>query len=109
MAMQATAGILVVHARLDARIALRGAEAASLQFRRSAQVALLALVCAAVGAASLGRLWIALALFVPVLGYWYDLHSQRNADSLQLPLKKVGQRALALSSLFAVIIVIGLY
>jgi hypothetical protein len=109
MAMHATAGILVVHARLDARIALRGSEAASLQFRRSAQVALIALACAAVVAALLGRTWIALALLVPVVGYWYDLRSQRNADSLQLPLKRVGQRALALSSLFAFMIVIGLY
>jgi len=109
MAMQATAGILVVHARLDARVALRGTEAASLQYRRSAQVALIALVCAAVAAALLGRIWIALALLVPVAGYWYDLRSQRNGEGLQLPLKKVGQRALALSSLFAFIIVIGLW
>ena len=40
MAMQATTGILVVHARLDARIALRGTVAASKQFRREAKVPL---------------------------------------------------------------------
>ena len=40
MAMQATAGILVVHAHLDARIASRGTEPASKRFRSAAQVSL---------------------------------------------------------------------
>ena len=58
MAMQATAGILVVHARLDARIAARGTAIASDQFRRAAQVSLGVLFCAAVIAAILRRGWI---------------------------------------------------
>ena len=109
MAMQATAGILVVHARLDARIALRGSGPASEQFRRAAQVALIALACAAVTAIILRRGWIALALLVAVMGYWYDLRSQRDAARLQLPLKKVGQRALALSSLYASLLIMGFW
>ena len=50
MAMQAAAGILVVHARLDARIALRGSGSATVRFRRAAQAAIVALACAAAAA-----------------------------------------------------------
>jgi 4-hydroxybenzoate polyprenyltransferase len=109
MAMQATAGILVVHARLDARIASRGTAAASEGYRRAAQIALSLLTCASIAAAILGRAWIALALLVVVAGYWYDLRGQRDSVRLQIPLKRVGQRALALSSLYAVLIIIGLW
>lgn len=107
MAMQATAGILVVHARLDARIASRGTAHASEQFRRAAQAALIALVCAAATAIGLRRGWIALALLLAVTGYWYDLRRQRNYAWLQIPLKKVGQRALMLSSLYASLLIVG--
>jgi hypothetical protein len=109
MAMQATAGILVVHARLDARIALRGTAPASDQFRRAAQLALSVLFCAAVVAIILQRGWIALALLAAVMGYWYDLRSQRDSARLQTPLKKVGQRALALSCLFSILLIIGFW
>jgi hypothetical protein len=109
MAMQATAGILVVHARLDARIAARGTTPTSQQFRRAAQVSLSTLACAAIVATILGRGWIALALLVVVMGYWYDLRRQRDTAALQIPLKAVGQRALALSSLFSVLLIIGFW
>jgi hypothetical protein len=109
MTMQATAGILVVHARLDARIASRGTVPAGEQFRRAAQVALGVLLCAAIVATILRRGWIALALLVAVVGYWRDLSRQRNTASLQIPLKTVGQRALALSSLFAVLLIVGFW
>ncbi|MGP8269246.1 MAG: YwiC-like family protein [Terracidiphilus sp.] len=109
MAMQATAGILVVHARLDARIASRGTAPASEQFRRAAQVSLIALVCAAVIATIIMRGWIALALLLAVMGYAFDLRSQRDYARLQIPLKKVGQRALALSSLYASLLIVGFW
>ena len=109
LALQATSGILVVHARLDARIALRSTAPARENYRRAAQISLLALACAAVIATAFHHGWIALALFVAILGYAYDLHRQRNAEALQLPLKSVGQRALALSSLYAVLLIIGLW
>lgn len=109
MAMQATAGILVVHARLDARIASRGTAPASEGYRRAAQVALSVLACAAIAAAILRRGWIALALLLLVAGYWSDLRGQRDNVALQIPLKRVGQRALALSSLYAVLLIIGLW
>jgi hypothetical protein len=112
MAMQATAGILVVHARLDARVALRQTSSAAekfARFRRTAQISLFTLACAAAITAALGHIWITLALLTPVVGYWFDLYLQRNPENLQLPLKKVGQRALALSSLFAVLLIVGLW
>jgi len=109
LAMQATAGILVVHARLDARIALRGTTPASEQFRRAAQISLGVLLSAAVTAALLRRSWIATALLVAVMGYSYDLLRQRNPGALQTPLTTVGQRALALSSLFSALLILGFW
>jgi len=109
MALQATTGILVVHARLDARIASRGTAPASKQFRRAAQGSLIALACAAATAVVIGRGWIALALLLVVVGYWYDLRSQRDPVALQTPLRAVGQRALALSSLFAALLIFGFW
>ncbi len=113
LALQAAAGILVVHARLDARIAarvaLRATGPAREEFRRAAQVSLIVLVCAAVIAIVLSRGFVALALLVAVVGYGDDLRRQRNAAALQTPLTKVGQRALALSSLFAGLLILGLW
>lgn len=109
LALQATAGILVVHARLDARIALRGTPPTGANYRRAAQIALVVLAGAAVLAIFFRRAWIALALLIAVAGYTYDLHRQRDAAALQLPLKAVGQQALALSSLYAVLLIIGLW
>lgn len=109
LAMQATTGILVVHARLDARVALRGSSPAGSQFRRAALIALTVLACAAIAAALLRRGWITLALLTALLGYAYDLRCQRSREALRLPLKNVGQRALALSSLYAVLLILGLW
>ena len=109
LALQATAGILAVHARLDARIALRSTAPASENYRRAAQVTLVALIATAAGAIVLHRNIIALALVIAALGYAYDLHRQRNAQALQLPLKSVGLQALALSSIYAILLIIGLW
>lgn len=109
LALQATAGILVVHARLDARIALRSTAASRTNFRRATQISLVVLIGAAAAAIVFHRGFIASALVIAALGYAYDLHRQRNAEALQLPLKTVGQQALALSSLFAILVIIGLW
>lgn len=109
LAMQATAGILVVHARLDARIALRSTAIPRENYRRAAQICLAALACAAVIAIVFRRGFVALALLAAIAGYAYDLHRQRYAEDLQLPLKAVGQQALALSSLYAILLIIGLW
>ena len=109
IAMQASAGILVVHARLDARIALRKASSASQQFRHAAQAALGLLLCAAVAAMILRNAWIALALTLAVVGYAYELIRQRDSVALQMPLKTVGQQALLLSTLYAALLIAGLW
>ena len=109
LALQAAAGILVVHARLDARIALRNAAKATQEFRRKAQMAVAVLAAAAVTAGALRHGFVALALLVAAGGYAYDLHSQRDADDLQRPLTSVGRRALALSSVFSILLIAGLW
>jgi hypothetical protein len=108
-ALQASAGILVVHARLDARIALRKAAAASQQFRHAAQAALGLLLCAALAAMILRHGWIALALTLAVVGYAYDLRRQKDSASLQMALKTVGQQALILSTLYSALLIAGLW
>jgi hypothetical protein len=109
LALQATAGILVVHARLDARIALRNAAKATQEFRRKAQMAVVVLAAAAATAGALRHSLVALALLVAALGFAYDLHSQRDANALQRPLTSVGLRALALSSVFSILLIAGLW
>jgi hypothetical protein len=109
LAMQAAAGILVVHARLDACIAQRGSAPADQTFRRAATVAVGVLLCTAVAAVYLGQKWIALALLLAAVGYGYDLLRQRDAAALQISLKSVGRRALALSCLYAALLILGLW
>jgi hypothetical protein len=109
IAMQATAGILVVHARLDARIAQRKGVAASPQFRRAAQGALGFLLCAAVAAGFFRNGWIAVALALAALAYAYDLRRQKQPASLQMPLKSVGLQALTLSTLYSLLLIAGLW
>ena len=109
IALQASAGILVVHARLDARIALRKATAANQQFRHAAQAALALLLCAAISAIIVGRTSIAIALALAFAGYAYDLMRQKDSVSLQMPLKAVGQQALMLSTVYAALLIAGLW
>jgi hypothetical protein len=108
-AMQASAGILVVHARLDARIALRKSAPLSRQFRLAAQTGVGVLLLASASAVFLRHNWIALALGLAAVGYAYDLIRQRDAISLQIPLKTVGLQALMLSSVYAVLVVTDLW
>jgi hypothetical protein len=109
LSAQATAAILVVHARLDARIAQRRSLVASPRFRRAAIIALAAMGAAGIGALCLRRVAIALALFLAVVGYSYDLRSQLNAAALETPLQRVGERSLALSSLYTALLIVGLW
>ena len=107
-ALQAATGILVVHARLDARIALRNSNA-KLEFRRKAQMAVVVLAGAAAIAGMQRHSLVAMALLVAVIGYTYDLYRQRDLNDLQRPLTSVGQRALALSSVFSILLIAGLW
>jgi hypothetical protein len=113
LALQSTTGILVVHARLDARIAARVAPRATApareDFRRAAQISLIVLISSSVTAIVLRRGFVAMALLVAAVGCEYDLRRQRSTAALQIPLTKVGQRALALASLFASLLILGLW
>ena len=110
LAMQAGTGILVVHARLDARIAAtRSLPPPTGGYRRAAHIAVAVLASASIAAATLRHPAIALALLLAALGYWYDLRTQRDPVALQLPLQRVGQRALTLSSLVAILLIVGLW
>jgi len=107
-ALQATAGIFVVHARLDARVAVRkgGAETGSRRAASLCQVILLAASCFFVYER---RPWIAAALLMAAAGYLFELRRQRKTASLKMPLTRVGKQALTLSAVYSVLIIIGLW
>ncbi len=108
-ALQSTAGIFVVHARLDARIAARKGGTAASENQRAALFCQVVLVSAAVVFASMARPWIAVALWIAAIGYWAELRRQRQAESLRMPLTRVGVEALGLTTLYAVLLIVGLW
>ncbi|HKD06186.1 MAG TPA: YwiC-like family protein [Bryobacteraceae bacterium] len=108
-AMQAAAGIFVVHARLDARIAARKGQAPPSGNRRAAFACQIVLIAAAVYFAWTDHLLITAALIVAAAGYLFDLMRQRSPASLQLPLKDVGRQALGLSIVYTLLIIAGLW
>lgn len=108
-ALQAAAGIFVVHARLDARIAARKGQSPPVENRRAAFVCQAVLIAAAIAFACLGRPWISAALMVATIAYLADLRRQTRASSLQVPLKSVGLEALGLSIAYALLVVVGLW
>jgi hypothetical protein len=107
--LQAAAGIFVVHARLDARIAARKRQVASNQNRRAAFLCQIVLILAAVCFAILARVWIAAALFIAAICYLAELKPQTVAESLQIPLRRIGSEALGLSIVNALVIIVGLW
>jgi len=108
-ALQATVGIFVVHARLDARIAARKGQDTPIENRRAALLCLMLLIAVAGWFAVSDRFWIAAALALAAAGYLLDLLRQKNPVSLQMPLKTVGLQALALSIAYSLMVVIGLW
>jgi hypothetical protein len=108
-ALQATAGIFVVHARLDARIAAKKNEQAPTANRTATSVSAAALFAAAVAFGYFGFLWVAAALVIAGAAYFAELHRQKNPASLQMPLKQVGQQSLTLSIIYGVLIIAGLW
>jgi hypothetical protein len=107
--LQAAAGIFVVHARLDARVAARKRQAADNLNRRAAVLSQVVLILAAVVFALLARFWIAAALLLAAICYLADLKRQKDPQSLQIPLKRIGLQALALSIAYALVIIAGLW
>jgi hypothetical protein len=107
--LQSAAGIFVVHARLDARVALRKGKTAEHRNRRAALLCQLGLLIAAVCFFVMGRPWITGGLVVAATGYLFELQRQTNRESLQMPLKRVGLEALALSISYALAVIAGLW
>ena len=108
-ALQAAAGIFVVHARLDARIAARKGQNAPAENRRAAFLCQAVLMGASIYFAFAGRAWISAALMFAAIAYLADLQRQKRASSLQTPLKNVGLQALGLSITYALMVVAGLW
>jgi len=107
--LQAVAGIFVVHARLDARVAARTGVAAPTQNRRAAYIAQAVLVTGGVVCAVLQWFWIAAALVLTAICYLLELRRQRDPAALQERLQRVGVRALLQSISYTLIIVVGLW
>ena len=108
-AAQAAAGILVVHARLEARIAARKVGATGSTFRPPALLAQAMLLAGALVFSILRRPWIAAALLISAVANLWELGRQKDPSSLQLPLRKVGLRALTLSLVYSSFLIAGLW
>ena len=113
LAVQAAAGIFTVHARLDARVAVRksgGVGSAEMNSsRRSAFLFAALLALGGIAIAVAGNYWIGSALLVAGIAYAGDLRRQLNLESLQTPLTKIGIQNLSLSLIYAALVVRGLW
>ncbi len=107
--LQAVAGIFVIHARLDARVAARNRQVANNRNRWAALVCEFVLLLTGLIFAFMARPWIAAALFIAAACYLSELRRQKNPQSLQTPLKRIGIEALLLSTGYALVIIIGLW
>lgn len=108
-ALQAAAGIFVVHARLEARIAARTEKLAPGGSRQAAFLAQAVVAVTALFFLLAGRLWIAAALILTAACYLAELRRQKDPASLQMSLKRVGLQALAQSTIYTCIIILGLW
>ena len=104
-------GILVVHVRLDARIALRkpGAElkAGFLRMRREAALVQVSFAIAAVALLARGFWFYGAALAGSAVFHLLDLYRLHSEQALLLPMKSVGKRALTASIAFTLLVVAG--
>jgi YwiC-like protein len=105
------AAILVVHARLEARIALRkpGGRLTEAFFamRRQATVVQVGMVIAAVTLFAIGRWFYGAALAGSAMFHFADLYNLHSARALSLPMRTVGKRALSASIMFTLLAVAG--
>lgn len=106
-AAQAAAGILVVHARLEARIAAKTKKPESVGFFRAAVGAQVALVPLAI-AAYLVNPWLMVAMLLPAVVHAYELRTLHSPEALATPLRTVGFRAMGLSIAVSILLIIGL-
>jgi hypothetical protein len=110
-ALQAAAGIFVVHARLDARVALGRTGRAQGANRRAAKISIAIMAVAAAGAATIfGYRWtVPAALLLAACAYAWELRRQSNPAALKMPLTRVGVQALTLSIVYGILLIVGLW
>lgn len=107
--MHALAGILVVHARLEARIAAKTKKATPPRFRIPAAAAAATLLMAAIACALLDRPILAAALALSATVHAWGIWTLSSAKSMAMPLMKVGLRAMTLSIVVSILMVAGLW
>ena len=104
-------GILVVHARLEARIAAKKATPvlteAFQRMRNDATSLQALLIFAAIALAATGRFFYAAALAGSGGFHLMDLYNLHTDRALAMPLKTVGKRALTVSIVFSLLLVAG--
>lgn len=108
-ALHAFAGILVVHARLEARIAAKSRKPLSRRFRVPAALAQVPMLAAAAYCYSNQQPVLAAALLLSVAAHAWDLATLHTAKALETRLTVVGIRALTLSLAVSILIVVALW
>ncbi len=108
-ALQAAAGILVVHARLDARIAARKNLPPPPASRRAAFSILAVLPIASCALVLAGRAPLAAVFVLPFAAYWFELRRQLSPLSLRMPLRTAGLQAMSLSLAFTALLTASLW
>jgi hypothetical protein len=103
-----TATLLAVRARLAALAGLRSGGAPP-AFRVTALLAQAVLLATAFALAGLGRLALAAPLVFSAGVHLLDLARLRNPAFLRVPLRQVGQREVAVSALFSVLVLTALW
>lgn len=105
------ASILVVHVRLEARIAARkSAEVLApglLALRRDAAIVEAVVVLAGAGFFAAGKYFYGAAALLSAAFHFYDLYTLHTRRALALPMTSVGVRALAVSIAFTLLAVAG--
>jgi len=106
-AAQAAAGILLVHARLEARIAAKTRKTESVAFFRAAAWMQAALIPLGLLAGFLSY-WLTAAMLLPAAVHAYELKTLHTPAAMATPLRTIGFRAMGLSIAVSLLLVIGL-
>ena len=102
------AAVLVVHARLELRVAARSGADARGSWRR-AWAALAGLILAAIACLAAGRPWLAAPPLLSAAVHGVSLWRMREPGALAAPLESVGRRALLLSLSYCVLVIAALW
>ena len=109
LALQSIAAILVVHARLDAKIHAKRKNAPPLERPTAAYVAQVVLLNVAAVLAAYQHWWLAAAMALPGLVNAVELIQIGDNRTLDVPLKTVGFKAMALSLAVNALLLLGLW